>query len=414
MLRSMFAAVSGLRNHQTMMDVIGNNIANVNTTGFKSSSVVFEDLLSQTIKGAGGPQNGIGGSNPAQIGIGSKVGAVMTSFTQGSLQQTGKSTDLAIQGDGFFIVNQGGQQLYTRAGALSFDTNGQLVTPSGAFVQGWLADPTTGKIDLTAPINKLQMPPGEPIAPNITKTIEVGGNLPTATATQGAISTGITVYDATGNATDMTLKFSVVPGSAGPPVVAPSWQVQPFDGLTALAPAQAISIGVDGKAASNLNFNLATANGNIIPVTVDLTRSTMPLTQWGDTVSASALSQDGTPLGTLQSFNFAQDGTITGVYSNGQNKTIGQLALANFNNPMGLEKVGGSEYRATVNSGIALIGGAGTTGRGLVATGTIEMSNVDLAQEFTNLIIAQRGFQANSKVISASDEILQDLVNMKR
>src|SRR3954470_17470228 len=144
MLRSMFAAVSGLRNHQTMMDVIGNNISNVNTTGFKSSSVVFEDLLSQMIKGAGGPQNGIGGSNPAQVGIGSKVGAIMNSFTQGSLQQTGKNTDLAIQGDGFFIVdNGGGQQLYTRAGAFSFDTDGRLVTPDGMFVQGWSTDPTT-------------------------------------------------------------------------------------------------------------------------------------------------------------------------------------------------------------------------------------------------------------------------------
>src|SRR3954469_19706565 len=131
-------------------------------------------------------------------------------------------------------------------------------------------------------------------------------------------------------------------------------------------------------------------------------------------VPSCDMSQDGTALGTLQSFTFAQAGTITSVHSNGQNTTIAQLALANFNNPMGLEKVGGSEYRETVNSGIALIGGAGTTGRGLIATGTIEMSNVDLAQEFTNLIIAQRGFQANSKVISASDEILQDLVNMKR
>jgi len=196
--------------------------------------------------------------------------------------------------------------------------------------------------------------------------------------------------------------------------VAPFWEVQPFNGATAMAAAQAIPIGANGKASANLNFTLATANGNNVPVTLDLTSATQPLTQWGDTVSAAALSQDGTALGTLQSFTFAQDGTITGVYSNGQNKTIAQLALANFNNPMGLEKVGGSEYRATVNSGIALIGGAGTTGRGLVATGTIEMSNVDLAQEFTNLIIAQRGFQANSRVISASDEILQDLVNMKR
>src|SRR3954453_423711 len=215
MLRSMFAAVSGLRNHQTMMDVIGNNISNVNTTGFKSSSVVFEDLLSQMIKGAGGPQNGIGGSHPAQVGIGSKVGAIMNSFTQGSLQQTGKNTDLAIQGDGFFIVDLGGQQLYSRAGAFSFDTDGKLVTPDGAFVQGWTTDPTTGLIDRNKAVNSIILPPGSPIAPRATSSIDLGGNLPNpgATPTPGPIPTAIPAYDQLGNAVDVSFKFTVNAGA---------------------------------------------------------------------------------------------------------------------------------------------------------------------------------------------------------
>src|SRR3954453_5534363 len=151
MLRSMFAAVSGLRGHHTTMDVIGNNIANVNTPGYKSASAQFEDLLSQMLKGAGGPQNGLGGSNPAQIGIGTKIGSITTSFTQGALQQTGRNTDLAIQGDGFFVADSAGQRVFPRAGSLSFDVDGRLVTPDGAKIQGWTADPQ-GNIDSNAAI----------------------------------------------------------------------------------------------------------------------------------------------------------------------------------------------------------------------------------------------------------------------
>src|SRR5438270_4926932 len=157
MLRSMFSAVSGLRAHQTMMDVIGNNIANVNTTGYKAGQTIFEDLLSQTIKGAGGPTTGLGGSNPSQVGTGVKVGTIATSFSQGSLQQTGRATDLAIQGDGFFVVNSNGSQMYTRAAALSFDNDGQLVNPDGGAIQGWLAN-SSGSIDLNKPISDLTMP----------------------------------------------------------------------------------------------------------------------------------------------------------------------------------------------------------------------------------------------------------------
>ena len=166
MLRSLFSAVSGLRSHQTMMDVVGNNIANVNTAGFKSSSTVFEDTLSQVVRAGGGPQGLRGGINPAQVGLGVRVGGITTNFAQGATQVTGRATDVAIQGDGFFVVKQDGQTLYTRAGAFSFDASGQLVNPDGALVQGWGA--TNGQVNTNAPVGALTLPIGQSVPPQQT------------------------------------------------------------------------------------------------------------------------------------------------------------------------------------------------------------------------------------------------------
>ena len=410
MLRSMFSAVSGLRSHQTMMDVIGNNIANVNTTGFKSGQAIFQDLLSQVIKSAGGPQNGLGGSNPAQVGLGVKVGTITNSFAQGALQQTGRGSDLAIQGDGFFIANLGGQRLYTRAGDISFDTSGRLVTPDGGAIQGWMSD-NSGAIDLNKPIGDLIMPPGETIAPSQTHSVRVGGNLPSDAQPGVIISTSISVFDLQGQQVPIVFDFTKS-------TTANRWTVQAKD-------AQGNSVGAPGT----LNFDPPT--GQLQPTTYTITPAGVwdaqglsidfgkpgdptATVQYGGSRTLAAMSQDGNPLGSLQSYNTSPSGVITGVFSNGQTRVLAQLALANFNNPMGLEKSGGSMWRETGNSGIALIGVAGTSGRGQLATGSLEMSNVDLGQEFTNMIVAQRGFQANARVITASDELLQDLVNLKR
>ena len=410
MLRSMFSAVSGLRSHQTMMDVIGNNIANVNTTGFKSSQAVFEDLLSQTIKGAGSPSTGLGGSNPSQVGIGVKIGTVATSFTQGALQQTGRSTDMAIQGDGFFVVNAEGSQMYTRAGAMSFDDNGKLVNPDGATVQGWMADPS-GKIDLNKPISDLTMPPGEVIPPSQSHSVKLGGNLPSDAAAGTLVTASITVYDEQGTAVPMVFDFtkSNTPNQ---------WSVQAVDGAGANIgfPATMTFDPTTGQL-NPMNYSVTPpgvwdANG----VAVNFGQPTDPtaVVQYGGVRSLAALSQDGNALGSLQSYTISPDGVVNGVFSNGQSRTLAQIAMANFNNPVGLEKAGGSLFRTTVNSGLPLIGAAGTSGRGTLATGAVEMSNVDLGQEFTEMIVAQRGFQANARVITASDELLQDVVNLKR
>jgi flagellar hook protein FlgE len=282
MLRSLFAGISGLRVNQTMLDVTGNNIANSNTIGFKGSTTVFQDTLSQMLTGATAASANRGGTNPMQIGLGVQLGAIATNFNQGSAETTGRPTDLMLQGDGMFVVQRGAETLYTRAGSFSFDNTGALVTPSGSKVQGYNLDAT-----------------GNP----------------------------------TGGLVDVTLDTS----------------------LLGLAP------GV-----------------------------------------------------TMTSYTIGSDGKLRGVFSDGSQHDLKQLAIGDFANPMGLEKVGETSYRESANSGTAQLGVAGQGTRGTLLGGALEMSNVDLAAEFTNLIIAQRGFQANSRVITTSDQVLQTLVDLKR
>ncbi|WP_127783026.1 flagellar hook-basal body complex protein [Rhodococcus sp. X156] len=262
MIRSLFTGISGLRAHQQMLDVTSNNIANVNTTGFKSSSTVFEDTLSQTVAGAGAPGAATGGTNAKQVGLGVQLAATQTSFTEGSNQFTGRTSDLRINGDGFFVLTKGGQETYSRAGSFSPDAEGNLVSPDGAVLQS-----TTG-----GPIN---------------------------------INGGYT-----------------------------SWSISPAGVVNA----------------------------------VDATGATVP---------------------------------------------IATIALATFANPAGLVKVGETQFQTSINSGAPQIGNPGEGGRGSMTSGYLEMSNVDLASELTNLIISQRGFQANSRVITTSDEVLQSLINIK-
>jgi flagellar hook protein FlgE len=415
MLRSLFSAVSGLRGHQTMMDVIGNNIANVNTAGYKGSQTVFEDTLSQVLHGAGTPQGASGGTNPAQVGLGVRVAATTTNFGQGATQVTGRSTDIALQGDGFFVVRQDGQTMYSRAGAFTFDATGSLVNPDGAIVQGWPA--VNGTVNTNGPVSGLKLPVGQTIPPKSTTGLSVGGNLPSDAAVGTALVSSIDIYDAQGEAVPATFTYTKT--------AANSWRVD-------------VTVPNASGATSNVgtrNLTWDAANGTFAPVTslilsqaalngaghtfgnavtASLGTATSPLTQYASANTVAALDQDGSGLGTLQSFTMSPDGTLLGLFSNGLKQSLGQVAVANFNNPPGLEKAGGSLYRDTSNSGTASIGTAGTAGRGTMASGALEMSNVDLAQEFTNLIVAQRGFQANSRVVTASDEILQDLINIKR
>ena len=418
MLRSMFAGVSGLRSHQVFMDVIGNNIANVNTTGYKAGSVVFQDLLSQMVQGAGAPQGTIGGTNAAQVGLGVRLGGISTSFTQGSTQLTGRPTDLAIQGDGFFVVQRDGEQLFTRMGAFSFDANGRLVTPDGAIVQGWAAD-AAGVVNPQGAVGDLTLPLGQLIQPSQTSTMELGGNLPADAEVGDTATSTMSIFDAQGAEVPVTFVFEKV--------AADQWEVRatapnpedPDAPIELLDPAATLTFDpVTGLPdTSSLTLPGATLPGQWdgdVTVSLGEPGDATALVQFAGSSSLASLSQDGAGIGFLRSFSISADGTVSGVFSNGLTRALGQIAMASFNNPAGLERTGSTLFRAGANSGQATLGQAGEGGLGTVAGGALEMSNVDLAQEFTNLITAQRGFQANSRIISASDEILQDLVNLKR
>ena len=389
MLRSLFSGISGLRAHQTMLDVTANNIANVNTTGFKSSQTQFQDTLSQLISSASGAQAGTGGTNPAQVGLGVKVAGVTTSFTQGSSQLTGRSTDMMIQGDGFFVVRQGNQTLYTRAGSFDFDSTGQMVLPGdGALVQGWAA--VNGVIDINAPITDLRVPAGALMASKPTAGAIYEGNLQSDAATGTVLNRDIPVYNAVGSESTLSMQFAKT---------ATGWTVSGDGGATTTA--------VTFTAAGVLT---APATLTVGGVAVDLSA----VTGYAGVDTVKARSQDGYAAGTLESFSLGNDGTITGTFSNALKQVIGRIAISAFNNPAGLEKAGGSLFSTTANSGLAQLGTPGTGGRGTLSGGALEMSNVDLSKEFTSLIIAQRGFQANSRVITTSDTILEELINLKR
>ena len=390
MLRSMFSSISGLRSHQTMMDVTGNNIANVNTAGFKSSQTLFQDTLSQLLQGAASPTPDQGGTNPAQVGLGTRVAGISTNFGQGAAQTTGRSTDLMISGDGFFVVDNGNETLYTRAGSFSFDAGGRLVTTDGSLVQGWGA--TDGVVDTNGPLGALTLPIGVLLPPSASTTMTMGGNLPGDSTSTKPVVTSIPVFDAQGTARTVTVQYTKVSPT--------QWSIAATDnGVTT---AGTVTFAADGSTPTPATLAVGA-------LTLDMTG----LTGFSGTNTARIVGQDGFAVGTLSSFGVGPDGGLVGVFSNGRRETLGQLAMATFANPAGMEKAGGSMYRPSVNTGEPQVGVPGD-GRGTLSGGMLEMSNVDLAQEFTNLIIAQRGFQANSRVITASDEILQDLVNMKR
>lgn len=390
MLRSLYSGISGLRAHQTMLDVTGNNIANVNTAGFKGSNVQFQDTLSQLTRSGSTAQAEAGGTNPAQVGLGVQVAAISTNFAQGSAQATGRSTDIMISGDGFFVTAKNGQQLYARAGSFDFDSEGRLVSPDGSLLQGWSA--VNGAVNTGGALGNIAISK-KMLAPAVaTSSTTLGGNLPDDAAAGTALVRDVTVYDNTGAARNLALTFTRT--GAG-------WDVAAADANGATA------TGSMTFTAGALTSGGALAVGGI---NVDLGQ----VTSFAKLATVAVTAHNGNAAGTLESFTLGTDGTLTGTFSNDTNMVIGKIALANFANPGGLEKNGSSSYRATASSGAATIGSPGDNGLGTLTSGYIEMSNVDLSAEFTNLIVAQRGFQANARIITTSDEVLQELTQLKR
>jgi flagellar hook protein FlgE len=457
MMRSLFAGVSGLKNHQTRMDVVGNNISNVNTYGFKTSRVTFQDMLSQTIAGAAKPEENKGGVNPKQIGLGMNIASIDKLFTQGSLQTTGNQTDLAISGDGFFVTSQGDKKYYTRAGNFTLDKDGTLVSPAnGLRVQGWMAtrnDKGEKVVNKSGTLEDLIVPVYGKVEAKETTYLKYKCNLdskmpvipPNATGAMRAsagVTTNIDVYDKLGDPHRMTLTFwktapnqwtasAAITGALGPSTLdVPAGANQP-DQLN-ISNRMNLRFSPEGRLISvadesspdelnqgnmNVNFNYRIAGDpNIRNIRLDLGKSGLVegVTQYSSPSTTKAVEQNGFTMGYMEAYNIDDSGVITGVYSNGTKETVGQVGMAVFTNPGGLVANGDNLFEMSNNSGMANIGAASEAGRGKIVAGTLEMSNVDLSEQFTDMIITQRGFQANSRTIATSDQMLQELINLKR
>ena len=409
MIRSMSLAISALRNHQIFMDVVSSNISNVNTTGYKGSRISFQELLNQTIRGSSAPRGGVGGLNPIQIGLGMALAGIDTLFSQGSLQDTGKLTDLAIQGDGFFILAGEEGPFYTRDGNLDVGLDGSLLNlATGMKVMGWRAD-ENGEIDVSQELETIEIPFGQSMA-RATDEMDLRGNLDAEAAVNSQTTLTLSAYDSLGNLHNIELSLTKTANNQW------DWNATSSDpNLSIIGGSGTITFGSDGSFSSSnplQELSLAYTNGAESTVTIDLNFANA--TQLSGTSELNISSQNGLPPGSLSTFSVGATGEIVGIFSNGLNRKLGQIGLATFLNSGGLLKKGQSLFATSANSGVAQVGSPGQDGRGQVSGGYLEMSNVELAQQFTSMIVAQRGFQANSRVITASDEMLQELVNLKR
>ncbi|WP_375387801.1 flagellar hook protein FlgE [uncultured Amnibacterium sp.] len=391
MLRSLYSGISGLRAEQTMLDVTSNNIANVNTVGFKSSTVQFEDALSQMVSAAGLATSAKAGTNPNQVGLGVRVAGVTTNLTQGSQTTTGNNLDSLISGDGYFVTTSGSQTLYTRNGSFHWDSEGRLSTADGSLVQGWPA--VNGTVSTGSKPTTLTLPSGTVAPAKATTTSTLTGNLPSDAASGTTFDRDITVFSADGTARQLTATFTA--GANG----AWNYSMNDHAGNTATGSLQTGAATVTGT-------TTATVGG----ISVDLSK----LSGYAGLSTTAFSEQNGNAAGTLLSVGLGGDGTLSGTFSNGATVAIARLAIGTFTNPEGLAKAGNSSLVQTLNSGDVRLGTAGSDGYGSVVSGALEASNVDLSQEFTNLIVAQRGFQANARIITTSDEILQELTQLKR
>jgi len=418
MIRSMFTAISSLNLHQKYLDVVSNNLANANTNGYKSSRVLFQDQFAQMLSSGSAPTTTLGGVNPTQIGLGVGMGFVSPDFTQGTLQNTGRNLDLGVEGDGFFVYGQDAGQRYSREGSMGLDAEGYLVNAaSGLRTQGWLA--ASGTVDTTAPVDDIQVDVNKSVA-KVTENVSFGGNLNATTAAGGTVNVTMGVYDSLGALQPVMVRFTRGTDLVtGDPTNTWAWQVMDTSVTPAIAGTGNGTITFDtagqvtGTPVVTNAAQIPGSAGSTNPFTVALDFTKM--TQLVATTSATVTSQDGLVAGTVTDVYISPNsGVISLVYSNGLVEEVGQVALARFTNPTGLIQAEGTTYIAGLNSGEPEIGAAGSGGRGTITSGHLEASNVDMAQEFTNMILAQRGFQASSRVITTSDEILQELVNLKR
>ncbi len=427
MMRSMYSGVSGLRIHQTKMDVIGNNIANVNTVGFKSSRATFSEIFSQTVQGASGANQNKGGTNPIQIGLGATLGSIDVNMTEGASQRTDNPLDLKIEGEGFFVVSDITGNKFTRAGAFNIDSVGNLVSSSGLNLMGWGVG-NDGEIQKNK-VQPLRILSSENVfsEPEMTSKAIIGGNInmndPQLVPAEGGVPFTMTIYDSLGY--PYTAEMNVQSTATANQYDITMTDVTNQNGVSIIGAATgAVTITFDGATGKITNTpatfditGLDTANSDFSTIEVDFGSLTM--FSGNTTIEARAGDTNGldsgNPAGTISGYEISSDGKILGQYTNGSTKLLGQIAIADFDNPAGLRKEGNNLFTATSNSGeFDGIGIDISSNGGAINSGVLEMSNVDLSTEFTEMITTQRGFQANSRIITSSDEMLQELVNLKR
>jgi len=416
---SFSAGLSGLNANAQALGVVGNNLANLNTVGYKASSVTFSDLVYQNIGGAS--------ENPAQIGLGVGVAQVSSVFSQGTIEATRIATNVAIQGNGFFLLDGPEGQSYTRAGAFAFDANGTLVSPDGQKVQGYTElDPMTGRVITAGPPTAITVSPGVLRAPVATSQFRPLTNLDASAADGDTFNTSIQIFDSLGasHVTRMTYTKTgagtwdyevtadgadVQGGVPGVPFSLASGSLS-FDGAGTLT-------AVDGGAVADVNIvTPAWSNGAVASsLEWDILGASndAALTSFATASATSSITRNGSAAGSVSGITITSDGTIVANTGAGQALTLGQLSLVSFNNPQGLTKLGANRFGETPAAGVRNIGIAGTGDRGSIVSGALEQSNVDMAQEFTQMILAQRGYQANGKLITVSDQLLLDTLNMK-
>jgi flagellar hook protein FlgE len=418
---SFSTALSALSATSTAIDVVGNNLANLNTPGFKTSTVSFHDLVTQSL-GAG--------LGETQVGFGVGRPVTLRQFSQGALQTTAGPLDAAIQGDGFFVINAAnGSEEYTRGGNFQVDDAGDLMTATGEKLQGWTMD-NTGTVNLNAPINNITVPVGSLNPPQLTKTFSFDLNLDASAVFGSAaatFSTSINVYDSLGTQHVVSATFTkdkAVPGKWAYSIAVPGGD---FSSGKFTAVTGAVQFDSDGKLTGpkasdkQPQITLTGLKDGASTQTVvwnlynsNTTPPTPRLTQYAQPSAVAADAQDGKPAAQLVKVGLSDGGQILAQYSNGQQMVVGQLAMATIRNPESLIAVGNNNYQLSARTALPAIGIPGTGGRGTVLGGAVEASTVDIAQEFTNLIVFQRGYEANAKVVTTVDQLSQDTINLKQ
>jgi len=422
-MASFFIPLTGLESDSTALNTIANDLSNMNTTAFKAQTTNFADLFYQQI-------GSTGAGNPIQVGAGVQVAANETQFTQGSINTTGNATDVALNGNGFFVVSNGLTDEYSRAGDFSLKSTGDLVTSSGLNVMGYPA--VNGVVNTSSPLTAINIPVGQVQQPNATANLNMTANLD-STDSGTAFPAQVTVYDSLGVSHVVTVTYTPtgtntwsysaeIPAgdftSGTSTAVTGTMTFGPTGTLVSITPtggvATPVGTGAGSVSSIALGFKGLADGANDLSMSWNLlgTSGTPTISQVDTASAVSATTQDGYPSGQYQSFSISSDGTVTATYSNGQEQAVGQVALANVANVQGLQMLGDGDYATTLSSGTAAVATSGASGLGTMQDGALEESNVNISAEFSDLIIAQRAFEANSKAVTTFDTVTQETINM--